>query len=72
MKYTLRYVETPKGFVGHLVEMPGVVSQAKTMDELKSNIKDALEVTLEIMREESEGEMQVMGWETSKTTKIEL
>lgn len=42
--YTIHYTEslTKKGFVGVVAEMPGVISQGRSVDELKMNLTDAL------------------------------
>lgn len=53
MKLTLIITKGENGFfVGQLKEIPSVISQGKTEDELVENIKDALEFYLEDMREE--------------------
>ena len=38
--------------IGQIKEIPAVLTQGKTIDEVKENIKDALELYLEDMREE--------------------
>jgi predicted RNase H-like HicB family nuclease len=45
-------------FVGKIVEIPGVLTQGKTVDETKSNLLDALALYLEVEREEQQGEMK--------------
>lgn len=44
---TLDYWIDDGWFVGRLRENPGVFSQGKTLEELKRNIEDALELLLE-------------------------
>ena len=44
---TLDYWINDGWFVGRLRENPGVFSQGKTLEELKHNIEDALELMLE-------------------------
>lgn len=39
-------------FVGEVVELPGCHSQGKSMDELLSNIKEAIELYLEVEQPE--------------------
>lgn len=34
-------------FVAQVVQLPGCVTQARTMDELKANVKEAIELFLE-------------------------
>lgn len=53
MKLTLIVSEGNSGFlIGQIKEMPGVMTQGATLDKLKENIKDALELYLEDMRED--------------------
>jgi predicted RNase H-like HicB family nuclease len=40
-------------WVGQLVEIPAVISQGDTLEDLYDSIKDALELYLEVMREEN-------------------
>jgi len=50
---TLDYTVDEGGwFIGKLRQIPGVVSQGKTLDELKANILDALLLMLEDIAEE--------------------
>ncbi|MDP1727442.1 MAG: type II toxin-antitoxin system HicB family antitoxin [Bacteroidota bacterium] len=39
--------------VGQLEEIPSVISQGKTIDELRENVLDALTLYLEVQREET-------------------
>lgn len=41
-------------YVGQIEEMPSVLSQGKTIDELKENLLDALQLMLEVNRENTE------------------
>jgi predicted RNase H-like HicB family nuclease len=43
-------------FVGQLQEYPPVMSQGKTIEELKENLKDALTIFLEVQKEQVEKE----------------
>jgi len=45
--FTLDYWTDDGWYVGKLREVPGIFSQGKTLEELKLNIKDALELVLE-------------------------
>jgi len=40
-------------YVGYIEELPSVMSQGKTIEELKENILDALHLFLEVQKEES-------------------
>ena len=41
-------------FVGQIEEFPEAISQGKTIDELKENLKDALKFEMEIRREKTQ------------------
>jgi len=47
MKFTLNYWLDDGWFVGKLLEVPGVFSQGKTLEELKENIKEVYKLMLE-------------------------
>ena len=44
-------------FVGQVEEIPGVLTQGKTIKETKENLLDALQLYLETQREEREQEL---------------
>ncbi len=45
--FTLEYWQDEGWYVGRLKEVPGVFSQAETLDELKENIEEAYHLMLE-------------------------
>jgi predicted RNase H-like HicB family nuclease len=53
MKYTV-VLESQEGggFTVQCVEIPGAISQGETRDEALANIKEAIELVLEVQREE--------------------
>jgi predicted RNase H-like HicB family nuclease len=60
MKLTLVIKKGKNGFlIGQLKELPEVFTQGKTIEEVRENITDALEMYLEDIREQyhPEGEM---------------
>lgn len=48
--------ELEGGYSGQCVELPGAISQGETLEELKSNMKEAIELVLEVMGEKSKKE----------------
>lgn len=59
MKFTALIEKSDDGwFVGQLEELPEVLSQGKTIEELKLNLKDALDLLLESNRQTIELENQ--------------
>lgn len=52
MKFTALIEKSEDGwYVGQLEELPAVLSQGKTIDELKANLLDALQLFLETNKE---------------------
>lgn len=41
-------------YIGQIEEYPAALSQGKTVDELKENLKDALKLLLEVQKEQLE------------------
>ena len=56
MKLTLLIRQGKTQLIGQLKEIPGVLTQGKTVEEVKENIQDALALYLEDMRAEVETE----------------
>jgi len=50
---TLRISKGEDFFVGTIKEIPEVITQAKTVEETKENILDALQIYLESMQDET-------------------
>ncbi len=54
MKLTAVYQPADEeGFIAWLVEMPGVRSQGETLKDAKENLRDALQVSLDYLREKA-------------------
>ena len=45
--FTLEYWKDEDWYVGRLKEVPGIFSQGKTLDELKSNVSDAYHLMID-------------------------
>ena len=60
MKYTI-VLEKQKesGYTGQCLEVPGAISQGETEEETLSNVKEALELILDVMKEEKRGKKVV-------------
>ena len=50
LELTLQYWKDDDWYVGQLVEVPGVMSQGETLEELQENIRDAYELVLKDSR----------------------
>ena len=51
--------EEEGGYSGQCLEMPSVISQGETMDELKQNIREAIELVLQDNLEKMEIKMTI-------------
>lgn len=59
MKFTAIIEKSDDGwYVGQIEEIPAAISQGKTIEELKVNLIDALQLILEVNRESTEKEYQ--------------
>ncbi|MDQ3021447.1 MAG: type II toxin-antitoxin system HicB family antitoxin [Bacteroidota bacterium] len=59
MKLTVKISEGKHDFlIGQLKEIPTVLTQGKTIEEVKDNIMDVLELYLHDMREEKNNEKE--------------
>ncbi|MCB0729298.1 MAG: type II toxin-antitoxin system HicB family antitoxin [Ignavibacteriae bacterium] len=59
MKFTLKIIKGNNDYlVGQIKEIPSVLTQGKTIDEVKENIVDALELYMKDMREEKVSEKE--------------
>jgi predicted RNase H-like HicB family nuclease len=47
---TAVYRKVPEGYVGFVEELPGANTQGATLEEARSNLKEALELVLEANR----------------------
>lgn len=57
MDLTIIVEKGENGFlIGQIQEYPPVMSQGKTIDELKNNLKDALKLFLEVQAEQIEND----------------
>ena len=54
-KFTMKYEEEDDGgYSGQCLELPGAISQGETLNELMENMKDAINLILESIKEETE------------------
>jgi predicted RNase H-like HicB family nuclease len=59
MKSTLTAVfeKVPEGYIGYVEELPGANAQGETLEEVKENLKEAIELVLEANRQLTEEEL---------------
>ncbi len=50
MKLTAVFEKVPEGYIGFIEELPGANTQGATIEEARSNLKEAVELVLEANR----------------------
>ena len=58
MKFTAIFQKVPEGFIGFVEELPGANTQGATLDEVRNNLNEAVELVLEANRVLSEESIQ--------------
>ena len=58
MKLTAIFQKVPEGFIGFVEELPGANTQGETLDEVRNNLNEAVELVLEANRALSEESIQ--------------
>ena len=54
MQFTAVYIPVPEGFIGFVEELPGANTQGDTLEEVRENLKEAVQLVLEANRELAE------------------
>ena len=53
-KFTIRIQKAPEGgYTGQCLELPGAISEGETIDDLKKNMTEAIELVLESLEEDA-------------------
>lgn len=50
MSFTAVFQKVPEGYIGFVEELPGANTQGATLDEARSNLKEAVRLVLEANR----------------------
>lgn len=51
MEFTAAFREVPEGYIAWVEELPGANSQGATLEEARSNLKEAVQLVLDANRE---------------------
>ena len=51
MQLTAVFIKVPEGYVGYVEELPGANTQGDTLEEARENLREAMEMVLEVNRE---------------------
>lgn len=54
MELTAVYIEVPEGYIAFVEELPGANTQGATLDEVRENLREAVQLVLEVNRELAE------------------
>ena len=54
MELTAVYIQVPEGYIAFVEELPGANTQGTTLDEVRENLKEAVQLVLEANRELAE------------------
>jgi predicted RNase H-like HicB family nuclease len=54
MMFTAVFMPVPEGYIGFVEEIPGANSQGETLDEVRENLREAVQLVLEANRELTE------------------
>jgi predicted RNase H-like HicB family nuclease len=54
MELTAVYMKVPEGYIGFVEELPGANTQGETLEEVRENLKEAVQLVLEANRELAE------------------
>jgi predicted RNase H-like HicB family nuclease len=54
MNLTAVYIPVPEGYIAFVQELPGANTQGATLDEVRENLKEAVQLVLEANRELAE------------------
>ena len=54
MTFTAVFMPVPEGYIGFVEEIPGANSQGETLDEVRENIREVVQLVLEANRELAE------------------
>jgi predicted RNase H-like HicB family nuclease len=50
IQFTAIYQKVPEGYIGFVEELPGANTQGETLEEVKSNLLEAIELVMESNR----------------------
>ena len=56
---TAVFEKSPHGYIGYVEELPGANTQGKTLDEVKANLIEAIQLALQANRELAAGQLSV-------------
>ena len=58
LKLTKVFQKVPEGYIGFVEELPGANTQGETLEEVRNNLEEAIELVLEANRALAEEQLQ--------------
>ena len=58
LSFTAVYRQVPEGYIGFVEELPGANTQGATLEEVRADLREAVELTLDANRALSEEDLQ--------------
>lgn len=60
-KFTIRVQKASEGgYSGQCVELPGAISEGETLEELKRNMTEAIQLVLDALEEKTKGDRKIV------------
>lgn len=60
-KFTIRVQEVPEGgYTGQCIELPGAISEGETIEELKANMTEAIQLVLDTLEEQARNDKKII------------
>ena len=60
-KFTIQVIKSPEGgYSGRCLELPAAISEGETIEELESNMKEAVRLVLEAMEEKTKHDEKII------------
>ncbi|MCX7038608.1 MAG: type II toxin-antitoxin system HicB family antitoxin [Spirochaetes bacterium] len=57
MSFTAVFQRVPEGYIGFVEELPGANTQGNTLDEVRDNLREAVQLVLEANRQLAEEDL---------------
>jgi len=64
MQFTAVFMAVPEGYIGFVEELPGANTQGESLEEARTNLREAVQMVLDANRELSE--RSIIGKEVSR------
>lgn len=64
MQFTAVFMAVPEGYIGFVEELPGANTQGESLEEARTNLREAVQMVLDANREISE--RSIVGKEVSR------